>query len=526
MSRPAFSAALFLALIQASAYAAAVCEISRPPAPNAPGEIPPRHPASGERRPQGNTMKVLLVATNREFAPLPVAPIGALCVTAAARAAGHDVQFLDLGTTCSPKRSLQKALVKGAPEVVAFSIRNLDNCSLLAPRSYFEDVRELAESVRRSFAGPLILGGSGFSVSPRGWLRRLDADAGVVGEGERAFVELLARLETGRSLEGVAGVITKKFSGPNGAGNHHGAAAPAGDWVQPAHELCRYGKYLRRGGAVSVQTKRGCPFACAYCIYPHLEGRRYRLRPPESVVDEIEAVVKKSGARHFFFVDSVFNDPREHALAICSELRRRKLPMGWMAFCNPLGFDAELARTMAESGCQGLEFGLDTATPKMLAAMHKPFGQAEIRSAMQAARDAGLPLAVHLLCGGPGETWADVEDTQKFLNSCAPANGVFASLGIRVHEGTPMEKIAAREGVLSPEQDLFEPAYYLSPAMTDRTEEHLDRIARRRPEWSSPVDWRRPVMRWIQLAVNRLDVRPQWRDVRNYGLHMRGKTIP
>ena len=58
-------------------------------------------------------------------------------------------------------------------------------------------MRQLAETVRASFKGPLILGGTGFSVAPQGWMQRLEADCGVVGEGEQAFVEVLARLESG-----------------------------------------------------------------------------------------------------------------------------------------------------------------------------------------------------------------------------------------------------------------------------------------------------------------------------------------
>jgi radical SAM superfamily enzyme YgiQ (UPF0313 family) len=270
-----------------------------------------------------------------------------------------------------------------------------------------------------------------------------------------------------------------------------------------------------------VQTKRGCPFQCIYCTYPQLEGRRYRLRSPATVADEGESVVRHSRSRHFFFVDSVFNDPREHALAVCAALKRRSLPMRWMAFCNPVGFDAELARAMAQAGCEGLEFGLDAVTPKMLNSMHKPFEQQEIRVAMRAAHDAGLPFAVHLLFGGPGETWLDVEEAQKFLNGCAPANSVFASFGIRIYENTAIEKIAREEGALLPGQDLFEPAYYISPAMAEHAGKNLDRIARRRPEWTSPMDWRRPLMRWIQKTVNFLDVRPQWRDIRGYGRHLR-----
>ena len=223
-------------------------------------------------------------------------------------------------------------------------------------------------------------------------------------------------------------------------------------------------------------------------------------------------------------MDSVFNDPRKHALAICAELSRRKLPIRWNAFCNPVGFDAELARAMTQAGCSGVEFGLDVATPKMLKALDKPFGQEEIRIALQAARDARLPVAIYLLFGGPGETWADVEDTQAFLNGCAPANAVFATYGLRVYEGTPLAKTAVRDGQLSPDQDLFEPAYYISTGLADNTEKNLDCIARRRAEWSSPVDWRRPVMRWGQKITVLLNVRPQWKYIRGYGRLMRRKS--
>jgi radical SAM superfamily enzyme YgiQ (UPF0313 family) len=466
-------------------------------------------------------MKVLLVATNRERSPYPVAPLGALCVTAAGRAAGHAVEFLDLGLAANPARALRRALAKADYQAVAFGIRNLDNCWAFAPRSYFDEVQQLVETARQAFPGPVILGGTGFSVSPHGWMKRLRPDCGVIGEGERVFPEVLARLESGRSLEGLEGVLTAPKPG-NPVSMLSAPAIPRlGELPFPAHELCGYKRYVRKGGFVGIQTKRGCPFRCSYCIYPNLEGRRYRLREPAAVVEEVEKVVVGSKVRDFFFVDSVFNDPRKHALAICRELARRKLPARWNAFCNPVGFDAELAHAMAEAGCSGVEFGLDVATPKMLTALGKPFGQEEIQIALQAAHQARLPFVVYLLFGGPGETWADVEDTQKFLNTCATANGVFACHGIRVYEGTPLAEQAVREGVLAPDQDLFDPAYYVSPALAERAMENLDRISRRRAEWTSPADWRRPIVRWAQKVFVFMDVRPQWKYLSGYGQHMR-----
>ena len=469
-------------------------------------------------------MKLLLVATNREQSPYPVAPLGALCVAAATKDAGHEVKFLDLGMAPAPQSALQQALEAGEFQAVAFSIRNLDNCWAFAPRSYFNDVQELAGIARQHFKGPLILGGSGFSVAPSGWMRRLDANYGVIGEIERTFPELLARLEAGHSPEGIEGVVTARNKSDLPAVL---PAKPVERLVElplPAHDLCGYRGYVKRGGFVSVQTKRGCPFKCSYCIYPQLEGRRYRLRPPALVAEEIETVARRSRLREFFFVDSVFNDPRKHALAICAELTRRKLLIRWNAFCNPVGFDAELSRAMAQAGCSGVEFGLDVATPKMLKALDKPFDQDEIRIALQAAHDARLPIAIYLLFGAPGETWSDVEDTQAFLNNCAPANAVFATYGLRIYEGTPLAKTSVNEGHLSPDHDLFEPAYYLSPGLADDIENKIDRIARRRVEWSSAVDWRRPVTRWGQKVTVLLNVRPQWKYMRGYGILMRRKS--
>jgi hypothetical protein len=199
-------------------------------------------------------MKVLLVATNRERSPYPVAPLGALCVAAAARAAGHEVKFLDLGMARMPQRALRKALAADKFQAVAFGIRNLDNCWSFAPRLYFNEVRESVETVRQHFDGPLILGGSGFSVSPQGWMRRLQPDCGVVGEGERAFPEALARLETGRSLEGIEGVITNVTPGaadlsaskPNGDVRSNALIASIPNWKDAAIGFARPKRWLKK----------------------------------------------------------------------------------------------------------------------------------------------------------------------------------------------------------------------------------------------------------------------------------------
>ena len=57
--------------------------------------------------------------------------------------------------------------------------------------------------------------------------------------------------------------------------------------------------------------------------------------------------------------------------------------------------------------------------------------------------------------------------------------------------------------------------------VAERTEERLDEISRQRYEWTSPRDWRRPMMLWAQKVMVFLNVRPQWKYIQGYGQHMR-----
>jgi hypothetical protein len=473
-------------------------------------------------------VRVLLIATNRERSPFPVSPVGVLAVAAAALAAGHEVDLVDCMFASSPTAAVRNALEARTYDVVALGIRNLDNCFWAAPRHFFDDVRALVEEARRGTRAPLVLGGSGFSVEPQGWLSRLDVDYGVVGEGEAAFTALLAALADGRDPSGIAGVTSRDDLARRAAATGERKPRIPTSFVPsietlapPAHQLLDYRPYVKRGGFVSVQAKRGCAFKCDYCVYPQLEGTKYRNRPVEAIVDEMAAVVRTQGVRHFFFADSVFNVPRAHTLDLCRAIVGRGLDVRWMAYTNSARFDDELAHAMVAAGCLGIEFGLDAVTEKMLENWRKPFRQRDVARSLQACHDAGLPAAVHLLFGGPGETVADLRESQAYLDACAPVDAVFASLGVRIYEGAPIVATARAEGVIDEHTDLFFPTWYVSPGLGPTPMATLDAIARQRDHWTTATDWTSRVVRVVQAMTNRFGGQPQWKNIREYGRYMR-----
>jgi radical SAM superfamily enzyme YgiQ (UPF0313 family) len=365
-----------------------------------------------------------------------------------------------------------------------------------------------------------VIGGSGVTVSPKELAEYLGVDYSFVSEGEKslpAFIEALYKKE---SIDWIPGLWMKKenrwkYNPPEFIIN-------LDDMSSPAYHQINFRKYFSHGGFVAIQTKRGCPFKCVYCTYRILEGGRIRFRSPGVCVDEMEKIVKDTGASDFFFTDGVFNWPPHHALSICREIIRRKLKVRWMAYCNPSGLDDEMAKTFKASGCVGIELGLDAVTEKMLAAMGKGFSQRDIKLAYQSLLKSKIPFAVFLLFGGPEENYEDWAETQKCLNGFGKANAVFASLGIRIYQDTPICDLALCEGVISKDTNLLAPRYYLSPHLQNKDiANQLDTLVRQEPTWSSPLDWDKLSVRVIQKILGRYRKIPNWENIEGYGAHMR-----
>jgi len=112
---------------------------------------------------------------------------------------------MDMAFQKDPTKMLRKALKKTNYDAIGFSIRNLDDCSYLNQRSFYSGIMKQSLVVREFSQAPLILGGSGFSVHPQGWMERLKPDCGIVGAGEKSLVQVLNRLEQKKISPGARG---------------------------------------------------------------------------------------------------------------------------------------------------------------------------------------------------------------------------------------------------------------------------------------------------------------------------------
>ncbi|HEY3594613.1 MAG TPA: cobalamin-dependent protein [Polyangiaceae bacterium] len=370
-------------------------------------------------------MRVLIVSANRETLPSPVVPLGPLAVAGALRDA-HEVRLLDLCFEEDPLAAAEKAVSDFDPEVVGIGLRNLHTNAYDGTERLVAEYAALVARFRTSSEVPIVLGGAAYSLRPEHLLTQLKADYGVVGEGERTFRDVVDALALGRTppriSRAAASTAAQRPLRPRRKDSRWSSdldelPPPARDLVDP--------RYYTFDGTDNLQTKRGCAFACAYCDYPDLEGSKVRVRDPVSVADELEMRAKVPGVTHMFFVDSVFNVPRSHALAVCDEIVKRGNPLPWVCYASPASFDEEVVDAMARAGCLGVEIGSDSGTPRMLAKLNKPFTIEDIEKTRAMFRARGILDCHTFVLGAMDETPDEVKETLAFVERLAPDVAVF-----------------------------------------------------------------------------------------------------
>lgn len=446
-------------------------------------------------------MRILLVQSPSVEGPASeiVAPLGLGIVAAAARRAGHEVELLDLNVIEAPFVALEAAMERLDPDVVGVGLRNIDP---LANRrhSYLPAFAALLGTVRRRLPGiPLVAGGAGFSMFAVEIMARYPAiDVGVVLEGEETFPALLARLAAGESIGDTAGLPGTLVRPRRGAADL--VKGPARTRLSGAHlDLPRqwlpafvapYQGMTSYAPAAGVETKRGCPLGCSYCVYPALQGRRLRFRTPETIVAEVELLHREAGVAWVHFTDPVLNLPPEHFRALCRLLRSRKLPVQWTGFFRENTLtraDAELA---VSAGCAAFQFSADGTCDRTLARLRKGFTRDDIlRAARTVAATASLAV-YHFMVNVPGTDAAAARGAGQLVDRLHDIHEPRMNLGaivfnnLRVYPGTPLARELAADGLLDPAASLLFPTYHDPAPFQDLRYELEERHQLRACRWA------------------------------------------
>lgn len=260
---------------------------------------------------------------------------------------------------------------------------------------------QIADAFRKRGV-PVVMGGVHASTLPEEALAHVDAV--IIGEGEFVWAEVLADLERGQ--------LKKTYA----AGTGHGLAGLP--W--PRRDLLNPAKYMP---LTMVETTRGCPHQCDFCGVSKFFGHRYRRRPPEEVIAELESLFG-GGFRHtwckrlanwgldlpyffekrlIYFIDSNFAADRGQAWAIMEAMTAMDVRW-WCHATTDIADDAKLLEMMRRSGCLAVNIGFESLSGDNLKAMRKGFTRAnEYAEAVRRIHASDIGVMGTFVVGFDGE---------------------------------------------------------------------------------------------------------------------------
>lgn len=265
---------------------------------------------------------------------------------------------------------------------------------------------------------PVVMGGIHASMAPDDALEHCDCV--VIGEAEPVWEEVCRDFESGQ--------LGRRYFGRHA--DLRGLRHPRRDLLSEKYWLG------------TIQTARGCPFDCEFCSVTAFNGRRYRQRPVNEVLDELATIPNR---RLVFIDDNVFGygkASRERAMALFQGMAERKLHRTWstQASINISDHD-DCLRWAKRSGCTNLFVGFESLNEETLLRLGKRHQVKDVADgyarAMAAIRRRGIGIFGTIILGHDSDDFAVAERTCDFMLNSGIDVGVCTILtplpGTRLH---------------------------------------------------------------------------------------------
>ncbi len=440
------------------------------------------------------TRNIVLSVINAKYVHAASAP---WCLAAGVKAYAPEfwdcLRILDFNGKQSPEAMLE-ALVEASPAVVGFSCYLWNIKQTLA----------LCEEWKKALPGVIIvLGGPEVSYCPEKILgENLSVDHVLSGEGEESFPGFLRALEQAgwQSLDREPGLTVSGLWGRSRTSSCNAAETVCVGKSEASEGICGsqpailtgavpspltagYGEAVK-GRMAYIETSRGCPYSCAFCLSGRCGTPRYF--PLERVYEDILALAN-SGARTIKFVDRTFNAKPSHAngiLAFILEHYGKEIPAG-TCFHFEIAGDILKEETFAlleqlPPGAVQLEIGMQSFCEETLIAIGRKTNTERLKTNIRRLVAMGnMHIHIDLIAGLPLE---DLETFKESFNTGYDLGAQMLQLGfLKLLYGSPMRENREQYPCEFDENPPYEviSTPWISPedlALLECTEDALERV--------------------------------------------------
>ena len=312
--------------------------------------------------------------------------------------AGCEVLFIDAHAEGLTLEETVTRLKTFGPDYVGYTITTY----------LFFQTMDWIKAIRAQIDAPTIVGAF---TSPSTRVISTTLDYAVTGEAEVALPAMLDALVRGGDLSQVKGIAYRQPDGgivvtpkaPDCDVNE--APFPARHLIDNSLYYSFISKYKNFSCFI---TSRGCPYKCIFC---EQGSKPFRARSPKNVVDELELSNREFGIREFDFFDSSFTIRKDRVIAICDEIKRRKLDIVWAARTRVDCITDDVLKAMRSAGCTRIYYGIESGNREILATLKKSTSLEMYHDVIARTRANGIHTFGYFMVGNPYETEATIRQT-------------------------------------------------------------------------------------------------------------------
>jgi len=300
---------------------------------------------------------------------------------------------------------LESALIRIKPDMVVF----------ISGFEIFQEDMEAAGYLKKKLPFAKFAAFGHFpTVFAREILSKTDIDFCIMGEPEMTFSELCECLSGSFAIDRIEGLAFKD-KGEVKVNAARPRILNLDNLPYPARDLLDnklYGEPFMKRPFTLIQSARGCPFNCTYCVKSF--GSKFVCRSAENIVSEIEKCASSYGIRSFRFIDDTFNANRQRAIDVSRLILDKNLNVEWTALSRADTLDAQALSIMREAGCRRLYIGIESGSQRILDLYKKGYRIDRIKESIKMVTSSGIESVGFFMVGAPGEEKDDFKKSLKF----------------------------------------------------------------------------------------------------------------
>ncbi|MCB7128080.1 MAG: radical SAM protein, partial [Candidatus Brocadiales bacterium] len=278
----------------------------------------------------------------------------------------------------------------------------------------------LCAEIKKEFPNiTTVIGGIHPTIAPMQAMQASPIDFAVKGEGEQTFLELVEALNGERAFQDIPGLLYRD-QGLVRQNMERPLIDDLDSIPMPDWSLFRQLKYSYPDAlyhpAFPVFTSRGCPARCTYCQTKNMFTLKLRVRSAKNVVDEIEHLVRKKGAKEIHIWDDVFTAHKRRVFEIRDEMQQRglRIPISFPNGMRADEVDPDVLQALKEMGAYHVAFGIESGNEEILKVIERGMTKEHVINAVRWAKEVGLEVWGFFLLGLPAETRRHIEETINF----------------------------------------------------------------------------------------------------------------